>query len=69
MVKSGSSYCSQNELPLTFGLGSLDRVPSIEVNWPSGIVDRIPNVAANQFVTIKEGSGRAETWAVTKPTK
>ncbi len=69
MVKSGSSYCSQNELPLTFGLGSLDRVPSIEVFWPSGIVDRISNVAANQFVTIKEGTGRAETWAVTKPTK
>lgn len=69
MVKSGSSYCSQNELPLTFGLGNLDRVPLIEVNWPSGIVDRISNVAANQFVTIKEGTGRAEAWAFTKPSR
>lgn len=69
MVKSGSSYCSQNELPLTFGLGNLNQVPLIEVIWPSGIVDRIQNVAANQFVTIKEGSGRAETWAVAKPAK
>jgi enediyne biosynthesis protein E4 len=30
MVKSGSSYCSQSELPLTFGLGKADRVSSIE---------------------------------------
>ncbi len=56
-VKSGSSYCSQNELPLTFGLGKQDHVLSIEVIWPSGAVDKLSNVAANQTITIKEGSG------------
>jgi hypothetical protein len=59
-VKSGSSYCSQNELPVTFGLGKSNKVLSIEVIWPSGTVDRVANVAANQFLVIKEGANRAE---------
>jgi len=67
-VKSGSSYCSQNELPLTFGLGKLDKVPMIEVVWPSGTVDRISNITANQVVIIKEGTGRAENWNISKAT-
>jgi hypothetical protein len=58
-VKSGSSYCSQNELPLTFGLGKHDKVESLEVIWPSGTVDKVSNVSANQVITIKEGSGIA----------
>jgi len=60
-VKSGSSYCSQNELPLTFGLGKLDKIPLIEVVWPSGIVDKLTNVASNQTITVKEGMG---LWAL-----
>ncbi|MEW5975620.1 MAG: CRTAC1 family protein [Acidobacteriota bacterium] len=55
-VKSGSSYCSQNELALTFGLGGLDKVPSVEVVWPSGVVDKFSNVTAGQTLTAKEGS-------------
>ena len=35
MVKTGSSYCSQSELPLTFGLGAATAVTSIEVTWPT----------------------------------
>jgi enediyne biosynthesis protein E4 len=57
LVKSGSSYCSQSELPLTFGLGKADRVSSIEVVWPSGRVDVASEVNANQFITIQEGKG------------
>jgi enediyne biosynthesis protein E4 len=57
MVKSGSSYCSQSELPLTFGLGKADRVSSIEVAWPSGRVDVASDVNVNQFITIQEGKG------------
>ena len=57
VVKSGSSYCSQSELPLTFGLGKLDKVSSIEVAWPSGRVDVASEVNGNQFITIKEGVG------------
>jgi hypothetical protein len=57
VVKSGSSYCSQSELPLTFGLGKTDKVSSVEVVWPSGRVDIANDVAANQFITIQEGKG------------
>jgi len=56
-VKSGSSYCSQNELPLTFGLGKADKISSIEVVWPSGRVDVAADVTANQSITIQEGVG------------
>ncbi|MGI8743010.1 MAG: CRTAC1 family protein [Bryobacteraceae bacterium] len=54
-VHSGSSYCSQSDLALTFGLGKDDAVKSIEVTWPSGHHDHLANVKANQFLTIKEG--------------
>jgi hypothetical protein len=56
MVRSGSSYCSASDLALVFGLGK-DQSASIEVDWPSGAVQRIPNVAANRFLTIDEERG------------
>jgi enediyne biosynthesis protein E4 len=59
-VKSGKSYCSQSELPVTFGLGKAATVPSLEVVWPSGTVDRLSNLPANQFIAIREGTGRTE---------
>jgi hypothetical protein len=58
VVKTGSSYCSQSELPLTFGLGKADRVASIEIAWPSGRVDTLTEVAANQTITVQEGKGQ-----------
>jgi hypothetical protein len=61
MVKTGSSYCSQSELPLTFGLGRAARVTSIEVTWPNGRVEKTAGVAANQAVTIREGQGIVRT--------
>ena len=59
MVKTGSSYLSQSELPLTFGLGkpSPGKTVSLEIVWPSGQKDTIPGVKANQFITVKEGKG------------
>jgi len=59
MVKTGSSYLSQSELPLTFGLGkpASGKIVSVEIAWPSGKKESIANVAANQFLTIKEGAG------------
>lgn len=65
-VKSGSSYCSQSELPLTFGLGKSAQVPSLEVVWPSGAVDRISNISSNQFLTIQEGTNRAQAMGTPK---
>jgi hypothetical protein len=54
-VHSGSSYCSQSELGLTFGLGKDAVAKSIDIQWPSGHKDHLANVAANQFLTIREG--------------
>lgn len=56
-VRSGSSYCSQSDLALTFGLGSDTTVTAIEVDWPSGQKDRVTSVPANQFLVIEEGKG------------
>ncbi len=58
MLRSGSSYLSANELVLTFGLGSSTKADSIEVRWPSGAVDHLTNIKADQIVTIREGSGQ-----------
>jgi len=54
-VHSGSSYCSQSELTLTFGLGQATEVPSVEVVWPSGQRDTLNNLKANNTYTIEEG--------------
>ncbi len=58
-VKSGSSYCSQSELPVTFGLGRSDKVLSLEVLWPSGTVDKLANLAPDRRIVIREGEGLA----------
>jgi len=55
MMKSGSSYLSQSELVLTFGLASHTKADTVEVQWPSGQVDKLTNVNAGQTVTIEEG--------------
>lgn len=56
-VRSGGSYYSQNDLRVHFGLGKRDKVKSLEIRWPSGQVDTLADVAANQIITIKEGVG------------
>jgi hypothetical protein len=57
LVHSGSSYCSQSDTALTFGLGDNHKAESIEVVWPSGQVDRVGPVVANQVVFVEEGLG------------
>ena len=57
MMKSGSSYLSQSELVLTFGLGSRTNADTIEIQWPSGQVDKLTSIAAGQMVTIQEAKG------------
>jgi len=56
-VRSGSSYCSQSDLALTFWLGADPQVTALEIAWPSGAKERITNIAANQFITVEEGKG------------
>ena len=57
MVRSGSSYASQSDLTLTFGLGANAAPVSVEVEWPSGTRDRIADVRTRQAVMIEEGRG------------
>jgi enediyne biosynthesis protein E4 len=56
-VRSGSSYCSQSDLAVTFGLGNDPVVTALEIEWPSGARQRLTNIAANQFITVDEEKG------------
>jgi hypothetical protein len=58
-LRSGSSYLSSSELVLTFGLGTHTRAETIEIRWPSGQVDHLKNVSADQIITVKEKEGLA----------
>jgi hypothetical protein len=66
MLRSGSSYLSSSELVLTFGLGSSTKADAIEVRWPSGTVDHLNNVNADQIITIREGAGLLHAHALEK---
>ena len=59
LVKSGSSYLSQSELPLTFGLGKPEdgTTARLDIVWPSGHHDSIANIKPDQFLTVEEGKG------------
>ena len=59
MVKTGSSYLSQSELPLTFGLGKPQEGKSValQVVWPTGHKDTVPDIKPNQLITVREGKG------------
>ncbi len=55
MVHSGSSYCSQSDLALTFGLGKDATIAAIDIEWPSGAKQKLANVKADQILNIIEG--------------
>jgi enediyne biosynthesis protein E4 len=57
VVKSGSSYLSQSELPLTFGLGPRDRIDVAVVTWPSGRTEEFKNLTAGRAYECVEGKG------------
>jgi len=59
MVKSGSSYLSQSELPVTFGLGkpTANKLVSLEIVWPSGEKESARGIQPNQFLMLEEGKG------------
>ena len=67
MLRSGSSYLSQSELVLTFGLGNQPKADSLEVQWPSGQVDKLSNINADQTVTIQEAKGIVTSRLYDKP--
>ncbi len=58
-VRSGSSYYSQNDIRVHFGLGSAAKLDSVEVRWPSGLTERFDGMVVDKINTIQEGSGVA----------
>jgi enediyne biosynthesis protein E4 len=56
-VRSGSSYCSANDLKAYFGLGHATRIDRMEVRWPNGVTESVRDVPIDRFVTIREGQG------------
>ena len=58
MVRTGSSYCSQSETVLTFGLGKSEVVEHLEVLWLSGEIDRYVKLKANQLIEVIEGASK-----------
>ncbi len=65
VVRSGSSYCSQSDLALTFGLGRDTVVRTLEIEWPSGLKQRWANLRPNQRITVEEGIGMEGAAAAT----
>jgi hypothetical protein len=66
-VRSGSSYISQNDLRVHFGLSLASKIDGVEVRWPSGLVERFDNLTVDAIHVLKEGSGIASTARQTKP--
>jgi hypothetical protein len=58
-VMSQSSYLSSNDPRLHFGVGRETKV-SIEIHWPSGLLESLESVAVNQLVTLREGAGQVK---------
>lgn len=60
MVRGGSSYLSQSELPLTFGVGKADRIDRLTVEWPSGANQEFRNILAGNAYELSENKGLSE---------
>jgi hypothetical protein len=57
LVKGGSSYLSQSELPVTFGLGKRDRVERVVIHWPGGRTEEYKNISPGRCYECVEGKG------------
>ncbi len=60
-VRSSSGYFSQNDLRIHFGLGTAEKVDLLEICWPSGLVEALKDVKANQLIYVKENHGIVKT--------
>jgi hypothetical protein len=58
-VRSGSSYISQNDLRVHFGLGAAAKVDGVEIRWPSGLVEHFDKLGVDAIHVLKEGAGVA----------
>jgi len=60
LVRSGSSYLSQSELPLTFGVGKLDRIERVVIEWPSGKTEEYKNLSTGKSFQVTENTSITE---------
>jgi hypothetical protein len=60
-VMSGSSYYSQNDFRLHFGLGRATKADSVELNWPSGLKESFQNLPADHLFVFQEAKGILDT--------
>jgi hypothetical protein len=56
-IHSGGSYLSQNDLRVHFGLAAAKKIDSVEIRWPSGKMETLKDLAADQFYAVLEGQG------------
>ena len=54
-VRTGCAFMSSCDMRLHFGLGAHEKADYVEIRWPSGRLDKLVNVSANQTVVIREG--------------
>jgi hypothetical protein len=66
-VRSGSSYISQNDLRVHFGLGAAANIDAAQVRWPSGLVENFDKLSVDAIHTLKEGAGVAVAAIPKKP--
>lgn len=62
-VEGGSSYLSQSELPVTFGLGGRDRVEKVVVDWPGGGTQEFKNLTSGKAYQLSESKGLTEIYS------
>ena len=66
-VRSGSSYISNNDMRVHFGLGSAAKIDWVEIRWPSGLTERFANPAVDHIQDFREGSGNPVEAEAKKP--
>jgi hypothetical protein len=66
-VRSGSSFISNNDMRVHFGLGVTPKIDWVQVRWPGGLVERFENLSVDSIHALKEGSGILADPATRKP--
>jgi len=61
-ARSDGSYASANDPRVLVGLGGSVERPNLVVRWPAGRVEEFDNMAIDQYIKLKEGTGKAATW-------
>jgi hypothetical protein len=56
-VRSGSSFDSNNDMRVHFGLGAAAKIDWVEVRWPTGLLEKFDNIKVDGVRTIQEGTG------------